>query len=400
MNASSPEEVLNALVRDVASPPIAEADTWIPDQSRFPDTPLLNLAQGVPSYAPAPALREEIGRLALDPASARYTPILGIDELRTQLAAHLTETYAAPVDAAQVAITAGCNQAYCTVMHALAGPGDEVILTAPFYFNQNMWLQMQGVQPRYLHCDAHSALPDVEAAEALISARTRAIVLVSPNNPTGAIYPAELIARFHALATHHGITLVLDETYKDFLPDAARPHACFEAPEWSRHLVSLHSFSKSYSMTGYRVGAIVASSDVLESVEKILDCVTICPSNLSQRGAAFALRELDSWRRQRCAEMVSRASALRAAMADPSLDYVLLSAGGFFAYVRHPFEGSSSHAVARHLAGEHNLLCLPGTMFGPEQEPFLRISFTNVDEQAFPDMVQRLRDSQSTFEPR
>jgi aspartate/methionine/tyrosine aminotransferase len=389
--------VMNALVNDVASPPVAEADGWLRPQQDFPEQPLLNLAQGVPSYAPALALREEMARLALDENSARYTAILGIPALRSAMAAHLGEVYQAPIDAASVAITAGCNQAYCSVIQALAGPGDEVILSVPFYFNQNMWLQMQGITPRYLRCDPHTALPDAHACEALVTPRTRAVVLVSPNNPTGAIYPPALLEAFLEMARRHDIALVLDETYKDFLPDAARPHALFQQPDWQQGFISLHSFSKSYAMTGYRVGAIAAAATVLESVEKVLDCVTICASNLSQRAAAFALENLSAWRRQRCAELVNRADALRQAFGDSSLNYRLLSAGGFFAYVRHPFDGASSLAVAQHLASEHNLLCLPGTMFGPGQEPYLRLSFTNVDGSRFGEVIERLLASQRTF---
>lgn len=211
---------LNTLVEDVASPPIAEADSWLKPQHAFPGKPLLNLAQGVPSYPPALALREEVGRLALEERSARYTPILGLEGLRDGFARHVAEVYSAPLEANRVAITAGCNQAYCTIIQALAGARDEVILTVPFYFNHDMWLRMQGIDSVYLHCDLDTCLPDVERCESLITSRTRALVLVSPNNPTGAIYPPRLLQRFSDLARRHGITLVLDETYF-VIPSAA-----------------------------------------------------------------------------------------------------------------------------------------------------------------------------------
>jgi len=139
---------------------------------------------------------------------------------------------------------------------------------------------------------------------------------------------------------------------------------------------------------------------VLAQVEKILDCVTICPANLSQRVAQFALESLGQWRDERCGELVSRADALREAFTRDELRYQLLSAGGYFAYVRHPFNGMPSPQVARHLAATHNLLCLPGSMFGPDQDAFLRLSFTNMAREQLGELVERLIQSQTTLSSR
>ncbi len=299
------------------------------------------------------------------------------------------------MSAQNVAITPGCNQAFCATLHALAGPGDRVILTAPYYFNHQMWLTMQGVEPVLLPCAEADGLPCVDAAHSLVDERTKALVLVSPNNPTGAIYSPELLDAFLELSLRLDIALVVDETYKDFLPARARPHALFTASRWDKSFISLHSFSKSYSLTGYRVGAIVAGNRVLQQIEKVLDTVAICASQLSQRAALYALTHLDAWRDERCDELVARAGALRDAFARNDLEYRLVTAGGFFAYVRHPFDRTPSKTIAQRLAGEQNVLCLPGSMFGPNQESFLRFSFTNVGEEQFPALTERLVATQT-----
>ncbi|MGE3833042.1 MAG: aminotransferase [Parvibaculaceae bacterium] len=381
-------------ISHIEAPPIAEAMTWVEDKPR--NRPLINLCQAVPSYPPAEELAREIGRVALLPQTSLYTDILGLPALREALAADMASDYGGRIAARNVAITAGCNQAFSVVMMALAGKGDNVILPVPYYFNHHMWLEMLGIVPRYLDAmEDGSALPDPERAAALIDEKTRAIVLCTPNNPTGAIYPAGLIRRFHDLARSQGIALVVDETYKDFRTDPAPPHDLFADPEWERSFVQLYSFSKVFALTGYRAGSVIAGDALLREIEKILDCIAICAPHIAQDAALFGLGQLGSWKRGKLDLAHDKARALREAFGHPGLDYRLISAGAFFAYVRHPFARESARGVAMRLARAHDLLCLPGSMFGPGQEDYLRLAFANADAALMPETVARLMESQS-----
>jgi len=386
--------IVNPLVASVAEPPIAEAQSWIAGRSFPADRPLLDLAQAVPGYPPAEPLRDHLAEIVRRPETSRYTDILGLPALRAALAAHMGESYGADIAASQVGITAGCNQAFCVALNALAGAGDEVILPAPYYFNHQMWLDMQGIRAVHLPCEEErGAIPDPTVAAGLVGPRTRAIVLVTPNNPTGAIYPPETIAAFFDLAQANGIALIVDETYKDFRPDTAPAHGLFAKPEWDGTLVQLYSFSKAYSLTGYRVGAVACGPEILGAVAKIMDCVAICAPNLSQQAALFGLANLAGWREERRQMMNDRVVALRHAFAGTNSGYALVSAGAYFAWVRHPHEGSDSMQVARTLAKDHNLLCLPGSMFGPGQDRYLRLAFANLEADAMTEVVGRLAAS-------
>ncbi|MFO0990782.1 MAG: aminotransferase [Hyphomicrobiales bacterium] len=385
----------NPAISAVEAPPIAEAMTWLRDGPR--NRPVINLCQAVPSYPPAEAMQEAIGRFAREDATSLYTDILGLPALRESLAAHMSAAYGGRVAAQDVAITAGCNQAFAAAIMALAGPGDNVILSAPYYFNHQMWLDMLRVEVRHLPCRSPGLIPSPEDALSHIDARTRAIVLCSPNNPTGAIYPPATLGAFHELVRSHGTVLVLDETYKDFRTDTGVPHALFASGAWRDSFVQLYSFSKVFGMTGYRVGSLIAGPSVLKEVEKILDCVAICAPHISQSAALFGLENLDDWKAEKIAMIHARADALRAAFARADLSYRLESVGAFFAYVRHPFPGKSAKAVAQRLAGEHDLLCLPGSMFGPGQEHYLRLAFANVDAAVMPQVAERLVESQTTL---
>lgn len=386
----------SALVEKVTTPPIADAQRWVTRTHGTPAQTLLDLSQAVPSYPPAPRLRAHLAKTATQAETAFYTDICGLPALRKQLARSIADEYGGRIDAKQVIITSGCNQAFCVAIDALTQPGDEVILPLPYYFNHHMWLEMRGVTPVFLpFAEGRAGVPDPEAAKKLLGPRTRAIVLVTPNNPTGAQYPGNVINAFYELAHAAGLALLVDETYKDFRCGAGAPHGLFQRSSWADTFVHLYSFSKAYSLTGYRVGAIVAGAELVAEAEKILDCLAICPSRIGQEAALFALRELDDWRNRMANTMRGRVDALRRGFQHNALEYTITSIGAYFAWVRHPFRGVRATQVAKTLAAEHAVLALPGEMFGPDQQDYLRFAFANLDGAEFPDLVERLLASQT-----
>jgi len=387
-----------ATARTFASP-VVEARGWLSGVTFPEDRPLIDAGQAAPSGPPPKALREVIARAALEnPAAHRYGPDLGLPALREALAANICATYGGTVSAAQVAITSGANQAFCAAIASLAAPGDEVLLPSPWYFNHKMWLDMSGINTVPLPCDAH-LMPDPEAAKARITPRTRAIVLVTPNNPTGAEYPAPLIATFRDLARTHGIALIIDETYRDFAASTGAPHSLFTDPDWDDTLIHLYSFSKSYRLTGHRVGAIATSAARLDEVEKFIDTVTICPSQLGQIAALWGLQNLGQWVASERAEVLTRQAAMRAAAPElASAGWRLLGLGGFFAWVEHPFP-ASSHDIAQALVTGASALTLPGTFFTPPESasPGLRLAFANLDAPRIATLASRLAHFSPNF---
>jgi aspartate/methionine/tyrosine aminotransferase len=382
--------VANPWLAAVEPSPIGETKRWVLGRTFPADRPLIDLSQAVPGYPPAMELRQHLGERLLDPAMHGYTPILGLPALREDYAAHLSSFYGAPIRPDEVGITSGCNQAFCLALMSLAKAGDEVILPRPHYFNHDMWLRMQGVTPVSLDFRPGSgAVPDARDAEKLITPRTRAIVLISPNNPTGAVYPAATIQAFFELAQKRSIALLLDETYKDFLPEGTRPHDLFSRPDWRGTLVHLYSFSKVFALTGYRVGGITAGAPLMAEIEKAMDCVSICPPRLGQEAALHGLRNLLPWARKNTEGLKARADLLGSGLAR-SNRWRLVSIGAYFAYVEHPFAGERSTVVSKRLADEENLLTIPGDMFGAGQERFVRIAFANVSNDTIPAVLERL----------
>lgn len=352
---------------------------------------MIDCSQAVPDHAPPAEFAERLAAAAASPAAARYGDILGDPALREAYAAHVSRLYDSEIAAARVAITAGCNQAFFAAMLGVAQAGDAVILPAPWYFNHKMTLEMLGIEARVLPLQATAGfLPRPSEVEALIDDRCRALVLVSPNNPTGAIYPPDLLAELLDVCVRHGLTLVLDETYRDFLaPEVGAPHRLFDSAAGREHLVSLYSFSKSYAIPGHRVGAMIAGPGFIEQIEKIIDCVQICAPRPAQAALPWAIPALAGWRESNRHEIAKRADVFRAAIS--RLDgWTLDQIGAYFAYVRHPYRGLSAESVAEALMRDLGVLVLPGSFFGPGQEDDLRIAFANVPVDQIRELARRL----------
>ncbi len=394
-NAAQPGvQPLNPNLARVFAPPVMEARRWLAETELKHNLPLLNLSQAAPVDPPPAELREAMAEAVLNrPASHLYGPVLGNDDLRAAIAANWSGHYGAEIAPSEVAITAGCNQAFCTAVSTVAGPGDAVMLPVPWYFNHAMWLDMAGVETVPLPCDG-ACLPDIEAARRLMGPKVKAIALVTPNNPTGAEYPAALIDAFYDLARAHGVPLIVDETYRDFHSAEGAPHGLFTRPDWREGLIHLYSFSKVFRLTGHRTGAIVAGAARLAQAEKVLDTVTICPPQMGQIAAVHGLAHLGGWVAAERTEILARRAAVTRVFAELLPDWAVMGCGAYFAYVAHPFDMPSPE-LAQRLLADQSVLVLPGTMFTPAGgewggERQLRIAFANADAEGLAEMGRRL----------
>ena len=389
--AARPVAAINPLVADTGTPPIPEAQAWL-TRYRGAFGPAINMSQAVPGYPPHPDFMARLAEAAASVDAARYGPIAGDADLRAAYAGHLAALSGGDIEAADVAITAGCNMGFVAALMLVAKAGDAVLLPSPWYFNHEMTARMLGIAARPLPCDPQAGfVPDPDEAGRLIDARTRAIVLVTPNNPTGAIYPEHVIAAFADLCRRRGLWLVIDETYRDFLPAShGRAHGLFADGAWRECVIGLYSFSKAYCIPGYRLGAVAADAPVIGELSKIVDCIQICPPRAGQRALAWGIDALSAWRDENRREMHRRAETFRRTLGQ-SPEWQVDSIGAYFAYVRHPFAGETAAAVAEKLAVERGVLALPGSYFGAGQDTHLRMAFGNIDVAGIEELGERLR---------
>ncbi len=377
-------------IRATFAAPIPTAKAWA---TRYDGRagPAIDLTQAVPGYPTHPDLAARLAEGAASVVQARYGTIDGDEPLRAALATDINRVYSSDLAAGDIAITAGANLAFTMVMTVLCGVGDQVMLPVPWYFNHAMALTMQGLEPLALPCRAEDGfVPDPALAASLITPRTRAIVLVTPNNPTGAVYPPETIARFSALCRERGIWLIVDESYRDFLPEGTEPHTLFQDPEWRDGMVHIYSFSKSYCIAGHRVGAVACGPRVRVELNKVLDTMQICPPRGPLPGLTWAIDALHDWKAGNRAIIAERARVFREGVGQ--LRHWRIDAlGTYFAYIRIPDDAPDAMAVGESLATDCGLMSLVGPFFGPGQDRHLRLAFANAGLEAIAEIPARLR---------
>lgn len=381
--------VLNEHIRAVHAPPISEVTAWAAERPAGA-SPLIDLCQAVPDYGPPPELQAYLHRVVDDPLTCRYTPDEGLLEVREAVCDRYRRRYAAMVEPQQFCLTVGASAAFWLAMLVLCQAGDEVILQLPCYFDHPMALASLGIKAVYApFVEKDRGLPDPASIAQLITPRTRAILLVSPSNPTGTVIPPDRLRECYRLARQHRIALVLDETYSDFVE--GMPHDLFTGGEWHDTLVQVMSFGKSYALTGYRAGLLAAAPEVVAQALKLQDTMTVCQPRITQRALQYGLEHLDQWVAANRQMMAARHDRFVDVFTRPGNRFHLAGSGSFFAWVRHPFSGRSSREVARRLAVEAGLLTLPGEVFGPGMEGYLRLAFGNIRENLIPEAVGRFR---------
>jgi aspartate/methionine/tyrosine aminotransferase len=270
-------------------------------------------------------------------------------------------------------VTAGANMAFMHAVLSITSPGDEVILPVPFYFNHEMAIEMAGCRVVRVPTDEHYQLR-VDAIEAAITARTRAVVTISPNNPSGAVLSARSLHEVNALCAARGLFHISDEPYEYFTYGV--PHVSpASRPGVAEHTISMFSLSKAYGFAGWRIGYVVYPEALAPAMMKSQDTILICPTIAAQIGAAAALqvgraycephvRELSSIRDIVLAEL----SALAPLAAVPAAD------GAFYALLR-VNTNLAPLAVAERLIREHKVAVIPGDAFGMTEGCYLRVAY-------------------------
>lgn len=369
----------NKAVHKLATPAIPQALGWA-DEYREQYGPLIDLSQAVPNYPPPASLLSGLADQAGRVSSTGYGDIEGEPELRKAYAQLLGATYNTIIAKDNTHITAGCNQAFVATLMALADPGDTIVLSNPCYFNHEATARMLGLNIRYLQCrGANNFLPTIPDLESMIADDVKVIALVSPNNPTGAVYPEALLDNILDLCADNNIWLLLDETYRDFLPDSAQPgHQLFQREAWDNNFIQLYSFSKTFCIPGHRLGAVTAHPNVIANLAKVMDNMQICANRAAQLALAAQLPQLGDWVRSNSSLIETRATHFRQVMS-ACPEWEIDSMGAYFAYVRHPFGSLPSTAVVKKMAIDYGVLPLPGAFFGEQQNHHLRFAFANAD---------------------
>lgn len=350
----------------------------------------LSLGQGVVSWGPPQEALDALREFGAEPMSHRYGPVEGDERLLEAVARKLAADngIVAGTDV-RVVVTAGSNMAFFYAILAVCDPGDEVVLLAPYYFNHQMAVVMSGCRPVTVPTDARHH-PQPEAIRRAVSPRTRAVVTISPNNPTGAVYPEAVLREVNALCGEQGIFHVHDEAYEYFTYGETPHFSPGSLPGAAAHTISLFSLSKAFGMAGWRIGFMAIPARLAEAVAKIQDTILICPSAVAQQAARAALdvgpaycrpkiRALDEVRRLVAGALEPLSDIAEAAPAE----------GAFYLFLRVKTD-LDPVTLTKRLIREHRVAVLPGTTFGVEGGCTLRISYGSLDSASASEGMARL----------
>ncbi len=339
----------------------------------------ISLGQGIVHYGPPPEAIEAARRAAGDPVSHRYNAGAGMPALLEQIGRKLHDENGIEVGAGtRVMVTAGSNMGFMHAVLAITSPGDEILLPVPYYFNQEMAIQMAGCKAVPVATTPDYQL-DLAALEAAITPRSRAIVTISPNNPSGAVYAADAVAAVNALCRARGLYHISDEAYEYFTYGGV-PHTSPGAlPGAAGHTISLFSLSKAYGFAGWRIGYLAYPAHLAGALMKCQDTILICPPLVTQAAAAVAMaagrgycerfvRELEGVRTM----VLDGLQALGDRCAPPR------SEGAFYCLVRLRADVDPM-SLAERLIREYQVAVIPGTAFGISDGAAVRVAYGALD---------------------
>jgi aspartate/methionine/tyrosine aminotransferase len=381
-----PAALADRLLR-VQSPVIPLVGQWA---AAHPGT--ISLGQGVVHYPPPADVLQGVESFLSDPLNHRYKPVQGIPDLLALVQEKLARENGIAADPrTQLAVTAGSNMAFVNAILAIADEGDEIILPKPFYFNHEMAVTMLGARPRTVE-PGPDMLPTLAAIEAAITARTRAVVTVSPNNPSGVVYPPQLLAAINRLCREREIYHISDETYEYFLYDGAAHFSPGSLPGGEDCTFSLYSLSKAYGFASWRIGYMTLPPQCLAAITKIQDTNLICAPAISQFAA---LRALEAGRAYCAGRLPSlarvRGRLLAALTALEPFVRVVPAQGAFYVLIELALDQSPLDVVER-LIREHRVAVIPGSAFGLEGRCSLRIAYGALREETAQEAIDRLAD--------
>lgn len=335
----------------------------------------ISLGQGVVFYGPPPQATERLAAFLANPANHLYSAVEGIPELREALTAKLRRENGIAMGPRQrVVVTAGGNMAFLNAILATVDPGGEVILPLPYYFNQEMAVSIASGRVVTVRTGDDFQLDPADVRRA-VTERTRAIVTISPNNPTGAVYPEEVLRAINQICREHGIYHISDEAYEYFTYDDARHFSPGSIDDSDPHTISLFSLSKAYGFASWRIGYMVIPEHLAVAVGKVQDTVLICPPVISQFAAVGALDAGLAYARGQIAEIArARQAVLTELRQIESFCTIVPTPGAFYLLLRIRAALEPLGLVER-LVREHRVAAIPGTTFGLHDDCYLRVSY-------------------------
>ncbi|MGI0488827.1 pyridoxal phosphate-dependent aminotransferase [Pantanalinema rosaneae CENA516] len=334
----------------------------------------ISLGQGVVSYPPPPAAIAQIPAFLSQPDNHKYQAVQGIPALLEVIAEKLQTENGMDLSGREIVVMAGSNMGFLNAVLAITQPGDEIILQTPYYFNHEMAIAIAGCRAVLVATDAYYQLQP-EAIQQAITDRTRAIVTISPNNPTGVVYSEASLRQVNQLCRDHGIYHIHDEAYEYFIYDDAQHFSPGAIAGSAEYTISLYSLSKAYGFASWRIGYMAIPSALLTAIMKIQDTNLICPSVIAQYAAIGALQTGANYCRTQI-HAIAEVRQLLLNQLQPIYERCTIppAKGAFYFLLNLPSPMDALDLV-KQLIQEYRVAALPGTTFGLREGCYLRVAY-------------------------
>ncbi len=350
----------------------------------------ISLGQGIVYYSPPQTAIEGIKQFLTNSDNNQYKSVQGIDPLLTIIKKKVQEENEIQVvPHRSIVVTAGSNMAFMNAILAITKAGDEIILNVPYYFNHEMAITMANCQPILVETDNNYRL-SINKIKAAITPKTRAIVTISPNNPTGVVYSESSLREVNKLCQDRGIYHISDEAYEYFTYDEIKHFSPGSIADNDYHTISLYSLSKAYGFASWRIGYMIIPHHLLDAVKKIQDTILICPPVISQYAALGALNRGRSY----CQEHIKDINNVREIVLRNIQDLedicTIIPAQGAFYFFLKVKTNMKDFELVKKLIENYQIAVLPGKTFGMEKGCYLRIAYGALKQETATIGIQRL----------
>jgi aspartate aminotransferase len=364
-------------------------------QMRAEGKPIVHLGVGEPkNKAPEAALAASSDKLAN--GFIKYTPVAGVPSLRSAIADYMTERYAREVPPANVVASNGAKHALFNVLMAIVNPGDKVVVPVPYWVSYPDMVKLVRGVPSFVNPEPGKLMPEVEQLIDAVDEDTAAVLLNSPNNPTGVVVSGEFVEQIVELCEERGVYLIMDDIYRDLVFDDAEAPSAYRytsKPLDSSHVIVINGVSKLYGMTGFRLGWSVAPAEVTSAINKLQGQMTSNASVISQAATEGALSGDQNEVEQLRAHLEANRDRLLDGLADLEGLRIERPQGGLYSFPDFSAFNSDSMALANFLLDKAMVATVPGSEFG--MEGHLRLGFAGTAE----DVVEGARRIKWALDP-
>ncbi|BAY75313.1 aminotransferase class I and II [Nostoc linckia NIES-25] len=350
----------------------------------------ISLGQGVVYYSPPPEAIEFLPKFLAEQNNHLYKSVEGIPPLLTALAGKLQAFNGIEINGENcIVVTAGSNMGFMNAILAITKPGDEIILNTPYYFNHEMAIAMAGCRPILVATDENYQLRTEAIAQA-ITPKTRAVVTISPNNPTGVVYSETTLHQVNEICRTRGIYHISDEAYEYFTYDGVKHISPGAFGGSSKYTISLYSLSKAYGFASWRIGYMVIPQHLLVAVKKVQDTILICPPVISQYAALGALQAKQEYLKENIGAISQvRQLVLKSLNRLQGLCTITPANGAFYFFLKVHTQMDAFELVKR-LIQEYKVAVIPGTTFGIDNQCHLRVAYGALQQETAKEGIERL----------